>query len=221
MVLTQVVLVKPASAEVQNKPLEKQSPLCKGLYDLLFCKSKKIQTVDDTMPPEDGFLSLLEPAKPIEDKKKPAKEPSGVLKRPIQAAYAAVQQPAPQTIANPLNADVIFNLVNQLREQAGLPAFEKEPKLCELAQARGPELYGEIFVTRSMHSGLYNRNLPYWVVENIIYSNSEQQAVNWWLGSPIHRASIYKNYKYSCTACVGNSCSELFTNYEPKNPLAS
>jgi len=122
----------------------------------------------------------------------------------------------PATSSSSLDSDVLFNLVNQYRQKVGLAAFEKEEKLCSLASERSAEIYNEIFVTKNMHSGLHAKNLPYSITENIIYANTEETALNWWLNSYVHKQSIENNYKYSCIGCSGNSCSELFTSFIPK-----
>lgn len=143
----------------------------------------------------------------------------------IPQAYAqALNTPTPTTlpIATPvpttggLNADLLFSMVNAKRTEAGLQPFEKEPRVCEVVNSRAPELYNEIFVTHTMHQGFYARNLPYWATENMIHMNTEQQALSWWLNSSVHRSAIYGNYKYSCTACSGNSCAQIFTNFDAK-----
>lgn len=115
-----------------------------------------------------------------------------------------------------LDAEKLFVMINEHRAKMGLPAFEKDEKLCQLARERGPELYDEIFKTGNIHGGLYNRKLPYWVTENMKYGPSEQEAFNWWLSSPIHRKAIESHAKYSCGECYGNSCAQLFTSYVPK-----
>lgn len=115
-----------------------------------------------------------------------------------------------------LNAESLFNMVNTYRAQRGLPPFEKDERICAIAVSRAPELDGEIWVTRTMHAGFYARNLPYWATENIISTQTEQEALNWWLNSPVHRAALLGNYKYACLACQGRSCGMVFTNFEPK-----
>lgn len=120
-----------------------------------------------------------------------------------------------------LDAQKVFELINQHRQKIGLPIFQKDENLCQIAQSREPELYNEIFVTGNMHSGLYNRNLPFWVTENLKYGGTEEQTINWWLGSPIHRSAIEGNYTYSCGACFGATCVQLFTNYTPKPTIVT
>ena len=131
----------------------------------------------------------------------------------------------PSTITDPdatssasLNAEVLFNLVNNYRLQLGLVPFTKDASICEIANSRAPELYNEIFGNSYMHAGFRERakSLNYWATENIIYQNTENGALNWWLNSPIHKSAIVGDYKYSCTACSGKSCCQIFTSFVPK-----
>lgn len=115
-----------------------------------------------------------------------------------------------------LDSEKIFSLVNQYRASQGLSSFEKDDKVCELAKTRSQELVGEI-ANGSIHSGLYNRDLPYWIWENAKVGSNEEGTVAWWLSSPVHHQSIVGDYKYSCVQCTGSYCSELFTSFAPKN----
>ena len=99
--------------------------------------------------------------------------------------------------------------------------FEKDERICSVAASRGPELYNEIMVTHTMHAGFYARNLPYWATENVIYMRTEQEAFAWWMGSPIHRASILGEYTYACGVCVGHACNMIFTNFTAKQSAPS
>ena len=117
--------------------------------------------------------------------------------------------------SNSLQADVIFQKINAIREQNGLPAFQQDSRLCTLASSRAPEIPNEI-ATGTMHHGMYARNLPYWNNENIIDIHSEDAAVNWWMHDYIHRIAILGDYTYSCVACSGNACAEEFSNFSPK-----
>jgi uncharacterized protein YkwD len=131
-------------------------------------------------------------------------------------AQSITLETKPATNLGSLDADLIFELVNQLRSKAGLTIFEKDPQACELAQSRAPQLFNEIVVSGNMHAGLYNRDLPYFVTENIIYMQTEQQAIDWWLSSRVHRSQLYGDFKYSCVACLDHSCTQIFTNHTPK-----
>lgn len=120
-----------------------------------------------------------------------------------------------------LNSELIFNLINSHRSSIGKAPFQKDDALCSLAQIRSTELSAE-FANGSLHSGLYNRNLPYWITENAKWGSNEAGTVQWWLNSGVHRRAIEGDYTYSCGACVGNSCVQLFTSYTPKvtNPAS-
>lgn len=115
------------------------------------------------------------------------------------------------------NSDAIFEMINAHRAKIGKAAFIKDSGLCSLAATRSLELHGELFEGKGyLHSGLYNRNLPYWITENAKYGSNETGTVQWWLNSPIHRRAIEGDYTYSCGACNGTQCSQLFTSYTPK-----
>lgn len=130
---------------------------------------------------------------------------------PIQQ-YAHNLQPAER---NNLDTNLIFDLMNQHRVELGKPPFVKDEALCSLAHARSNELSAE-FANGSLHSGLYNRNLPYWITENAKWGSNEKGTVRWWLNSPVHRRAIEGDYSYSCGSCYGTQCSQLFTSYTSK-----
>lgn len=133
----------------------------------------------------------------------------GVVYLTSGKAYA--QTPGPS-----LNADVLFSMVNSYRQSIKLPPFQKNDLICTVAAKRAPEVYGEIYVSGPMHKGFWNMDLPYWATENIIFMRNEQEALNWWLNSPIHRSQIQGEYTYSCIACQGQACSQVFTSFIPK-----
>lgn len=120
-----------------------------------------------------------------------------------------------------LSAEILFNLVNEYRAKFSLPVYERDDALCQLASDRAGELYNEIFVTGRLHSGFYARSLSYRGTENVIYAQSEQLAFNWWQNSYVHRSSMLSDYKYSCCACNGKACTQIFTSFSPKQLLTS
>lgn len=122
----------------------------------------------------------------------------------------------PPQSSRPLNPEVLFGLINDYRTKNGLLPFRKEDKVCEVTRERVNEINNEIFVTGRLHAGFYAKNLPYFATENLIYAQTEEKALNWWLNSSIHRAAILGSSKYSCLECSGNSCSEVFTSFDPK-----
>lgn len=135
----------------------------------------------------------------------------------VQAAYAVNAEVTPAD--GGLSADTIFSMVNQIRSQYGLAPLEQDSRICQLTQERAPELQAEIYVTGAMHAGFQRRqkDFPYWATENMISQQTEEQAVNWWMNSPVHRSAILGNYTHSCVSCSGNNCAMIFTNFTPKS----
>lgn len=116
-----------------------------------------------------------------------------------------------------LNAEVLFTLINEHRVKIGIQPLVKDDKLMQIASERAPELFDEIFVNGNMHAGFYARNLPYYATENIIYNRTEIGALNWWLGSAIHRSAIQNSeHTYTGIACSGRTCSQIFSHFQPK-----
>ena len=115
-----------------------------------------------------------------------------------------------------LNASLLFDLVNKHRLELNLLPFQKDERICQIAESRTPQLYDEIFAQGTMHKGFYERNLSYWATENMIYMRNEKEALDWWLNSYIHRQAIESNHPYSCIACTEQACSAIFTSFLPK-----
>lgn len=174
----------------------------------------KLNFESSNLPERTKVLAIEEVARPTPaPTKKPVPVPTAVPPTTSPPVDEPVQAPA----GSSLNPGIIFNLINQHRQNIGLPAYLEHADLCALAQSRAPELYREIFVTRNLHGGLYARNLPYYVTENMIHQPSEQAAFNWWMRSSLHRRAIESSqHIYSCGACEGNSCAQLFTSFQPK-----
>ncbi len=119
--------------------------------------------------------------------------------------------------AHQLDAEKLFSLVNQKRTEAGLAPLQKNGAVCEVAQARAPEMQSNV-MSGNMHAGFYARKPDYQSTENIIYMQTEEQALNWWLNSPVHRSAIYGSYADSCLVCEGNTCAQIFANVSPVAP---
>lgn len=141
---------------------------------------------------------------------------SSITPNPMQQAPLDM---VPADGAN-LNSDLILELINAHRASIGKAPFQKEAALCSLAATRSTELSGE-FANGSLHSGLYNRALPYWITENAKWGSNEAGTVKWWLNSSIHRRAIEGDYTYSCGACQGSKCAQLFTSYSPKSGIVA
>lgn len=155
----------------------------------------------------------------IQNEKKPS---TAVSDQKIEVAYitpvqavASATTVTPDTSAYALNADVVFDLVNKYRASIGIPTVQKDDRVMEVAKERAPEIFDEVFVNGNMHAGFYARHVPYHSSEIIIYYNTEEGAVQWWLNSPVHRGIISDStYTHAGIACSGKSCSMIFASFD-------
>ena len=123
----------------------------------------------------------------------------------------------PPAAAHTLDSQKLFELINLHRTSINLAPFQSHPDVCDIANQRVPELANEIFGNQPLHAGFRARSFPFWITENLIHQPSEEAALNWWLNSPIHRRAIESTkYQFSCGACSGNNCVQLFTSFDPK-----
>lgn len=206
------------AAERVAIPRSEEKEYCPTYYDTAFCSKSQgglcVKGVSILLPtPTPSPTSTPTPT----SKPSPTKELASVeqTEEPHPTKSPQDVTPAPEKPAS-LDAEKIFEMINAHRAGLGLPAFQKEDKLCALAQERGPELYDEIFVNSNIHGGFYARNIPYWITENMKYGDSEDSVFSWWLSSSIHRKAIESDFIYSCGTCYGKSCVQLFTSYQPK-----
>ncbi|CAN5198560.1 hypothetical protein BH09PAT2_BH09PAT2_03130 [soil metagenome] len=153
---------------------------------------------------------------PLSPTKKPVLIDTTTNPSPTQKPIISTTPPSTTPPANSLSADKLFTLINDHRKSLNLEPLEKNEELCKLAQSRAPELNDEIFVNHNVHAGLYSRNIPYWITENMASYPTEERIMQWWLNSYIHRKAIEGSNKYTCGACSGNSCAQLFTSFIQK-----
>ena len=132
----------------------------------------------------------------------------------VTSSPSATPTPAPAAPGNS-NSEQMFQMVNDHRAKIGLAAFEKDERLCKMAQERAPQIKGELS-NGTLHKGFKDYNLPYWATENIAAYSNIQDNLKFWLSDYIHKKAIESNNKYSCVACDGASCSQIFTSFVPK-----
>lgn len=167
-------------------------------------------------------LASVSPAKTVLRRVAPDQQDQVIEVTPIpqQALVKSVEQafitPSAGQSGSVLNAEKLFQMVNAYRNSIGLSSFAMDPRVCDIVHSRAGELDNEIYGNSYMHAGFQARSLPYWATENMISMQTEEQALTWWLNSPIHRSAIEGNYVYACIACSGKSCAMVFTNFEPK-----
>lgn len=133
---------------------------------------------------------------------------------PTQAPIS--QQSQTTDTAGGLSSDKLFAMVNEHRVRNGLQPFQNDQQIAQVAKSRAPELQNEIYGGSYMHAGFQERNLPYWATENMISQQSEEEALQWWLNSGVHRAAIEGDDTYASVACEGKNCAMIFTSFAPK-----
>lgn len=128
---------------------------------------------------------------------------------------------SPEPSASPIstssssNADILFQMTNDHRASIGKPALEKDERLCKIAEGRAPQVNGELS-SGNLHKGFKELNLPYWATENIASYATMKENFNFLVTDYIHKKAIESDAKYSCTACSGTSCSQIFSSFISK-----
>lgn len=166
--------------------------------------------IPSTKPSSKPEISEPEPSKKLETAKKEEVkvEEKEEVKSPEPSAV-------PVTTPSTPNAEKLFQMVNEYRANLGLPAFEKEQSICEIAKQRAPQVNGEL-KSGTLHKGFKALDLPYWATENIAAYSTIEENLKFWLADYIHKKAIESDNKYSCVACSGSACSEIFTNFIKK-----
>lgn len=204
----------------QKPPAHLISPLAQVTPAPIVVQQTKIQSAPDNTIKTEIIEEKVTPASPNASQGGPTPTESPTPS-PTQSSQTTQTSTTPTTQTSQTNtpansnADVLFALVNNYRKDKNLPAFQKEDRVCSLANSRAPEIAGEM-ANGTLHSGMYGRNLPYWNTENAIAYGDVQTDFNWWIGDYIHKKAIESDFTYSCTACSGIYCVEEFTSFQPK-----
>lgn len=141
--------------------------------------------------------------------------PSSTVAASATPSPTPTPTPAASNVSLSGNSQRMFDMVNEYRKGKGLAAFEKDSRLCEIAEKRAPQVNGEL-ANGTLHKGFKDLNLPYWSTENIVAYSTLEQNLKFWLSDYIHKKAIESDHKYSCTSCSGTSCSQIFTSFVPK-----
>jgi uncharacterized protein YkwD len=173
-------------------------------------KSVKDQLVNNSKP-----QATSNQPSAISQKQAVSDQPSAISKKQEEEKKEEI---TPKTIVAKLTdgAEKLFSLVNEHRSKLGLPALEKEERVCQMVASRAPQVYDEVFKEGPMHKGFKALNLPYWATENIAAYDTIEKNFDFWLRDDIHRKAIESAAKYSCVACSGTYCSQIFTSFVPK-----
>lgn len=115
-----------------------------------------------------------------------------------------------------LNADKLWNLVNEHRQKLGLKPFIKDQRLCDIAKKRVLEvpkdeadgIPHEGFI-KNYHQG------PYSLSENVnVHYTTEEDSLNGWIHSPPHRKALEGSWIYSCIATNNDIAVEIFSSFD-------
>lgn len=128
---------------------------------------------------------------------------------PLAITVSPTAEPTP-TKEPSINADKLLEVVNEWRVSENRQPFVKDERLCAIAQDRvlnDPPM--------DNHAGLYKKysNLPYAVGENLGKTFPEEVMLSHWLFSPGHAAALRKPWTYTCIACNGIYCSQIFSSF--------
>lgn len=113
----------------------------------------------------------------------------------------------------PLSAEIIENLVNDYREENGLPRLIHDPELCKLAEVRAEEIK-----TDWSHAGFEERwgTFEYSVFGENLGSGflTERAFINAWKKSKSHNAGMLDTeVDRTCVATSGSYAVQLFIKY--------
>lgn len=238
---SEVSLQYPALISSHNLAAEKTSlnqntGVLENLTSVL--KEEDITLKLVTKEPEDQNLGLVTVEQPIiytviQPSPKPVEENLIQDKKDSKAKIelvkeAKVEEPSPSPSSTPKpsptplplspgnsNSEQLFQMVNDHRAKLGLKTFEKDERLCKIARDRAPQINTEL-ASGALHQGFKALNLPYWATENIAAYQTIEDNLKFWLSDYIHKKAIEGDSKYSCLACEGSSCSQIFTSFIKK-----
>lgn len=116
-----------------------------------------------------------------------------------------------------LNADKIWNLVNNWEKSQGFQPYVKNDKLCQFAENALPNINAW---TKAKYDKPEFSYFNYsW---NTSYGNSEEAVLNNWVSNTATLKNLKDYYYYSCIKCKANFCVQLFMNVSsPKSYVVS
>ena len=137
----------------------------------------------------------------------------------VMTVYISGQHSAPvflTPIPTPtnLNANKLFQLVNDWRVQNGYRPFIKSDSLCKIATVRLSEIEKD-FSHDGFSAKRFFPNAPTGMSgENLAEKyQTEKTTLNAWLNSPEHLANLKYPYKYSCIETSGTYAVQEFATF--------
>lgn len=115
-----------------------------------------------------------------------------------------------------LNKDVLWSEIQAWRKEDGLKPYIEDKRLCEIAERRAPQLKSED-EAGTPHAGFKESlgNLSELkIAENNTGARHEREALENWLRSASHAATLREDYKYSCVATDDKMHAvQIFSNF--------
>ena len=118
---------------------------------------------------------------------------------------ATEQVKAPVVTVSMLDADILFNMVNEERAKAGVKPLTRDARLDATAKARSDDMVARNYFSHDdpmTGAKMINKqDAGCKMSENIISSGTTDRnsaAINWWLGSKSHKDAML-NPKYTKT----------------------
>ena len=131
-------------------------------------------------------------------------------------AYILVNIPEPETNTYEFSEDVLWGLTQDWRLANDGRAYVRDERLCAYADKRALEA-----VIDWSHDG-FNEDVDWYyewlgfdhIAENLSRGfDTEQDTLDAWLNSQLHRLNLEADYTNSCTKCSGNTCAQIFGAY--------
>lgn len=130
----------------------------------------------------------------------------------VQSGYD-LQKPTVAMVNKPLDAVVLWSLIQNWRLENNRKAYIKDQRLCKIAETRIEEIKKDDF----SHDQFLKKyaDYPSTISENIARKmNIETGTLDTWLESPTHKENLDKNYLYSCVVTKDSYAVQIFSSCE-------
>jgi hypothetical protein len=107
-----------------------------------------------------------------------------------------------------ISSDETWNKVADWRTKNNLKPFEKNDKLCIVAE----DLANDTDIRKITFKDKYY-NYPYRLGQVAIYNaDSPDDVLDEWTNTPENLEILKKDWKYSCLVCESRNCAQIFSN---------
>lgn len=132
------------------------------------------------------------------------------------ASTSKAEIPTSTPTPSPLNADKLFQLVNDWRVQNGYQAYKESEFACNIALKRLPETkinWSHDKFIQDVQAGRYCSTTCY-LGENLAKEYiSESDTLTAWINSPEHLRNLKASYTHSCIKIDGMYTVQIFSYF--------